>query len=326
VKFHLLSEREASESGAFPPPPNLRSFPKQLRRNISSILSETLGRCNTGHVGIGNRRPQTTQLWVEFDRILKRESATYCEYVEGWGTGVLEPKQRILDLITRGPDAVVQDILDVGVVIINVPARQLHQGFKNVLPALGVISSVDNALGELDLRLREHGTVYRVADGKIIVSSDDFTHEKVVVPALQVLGEPGFENASHEFHEALEAYRNGKYDIALNKANHAFESTMKIIAGKMKWAYDDTATAKKMLDVMFNNGLLPTMRDTTMKSLATMMESDVPTLRNKMPSAGHGAGEKDADIPEAFAVYIISAAAANIRLLIESYRVRRQRS
>ena len=101
---------------------------------------------------------------------------------------------------------------------------------------------------------------------------------------------------------------------------------MKVIAGKMRWPYEQTATAKKIIDVMMANGLVPVMRDPSLKALVTVLESDLPTLRNKMPSAGHGAGESQDVIPETVAAYASNVAAANIRLLVESYRERRKRS
>jgi hypothetical protein len=51
----------------------------------------------------------------------------------------------------------------------------------------------------------------------------------------------------------------------------------------------------------------------------------VPTLRNKTPSAGHGAGTRSAAVPEPIATYAIVASAANIRLLVELYQIKARR-
>jgi hypothetical protein len=90
----------------------------------------------------------------------------------------------------------------------------------------------------------------------------------------------------------------------------------------MGWPFNDTDTASKLISVMLANGLVPSMRESALNGLRLMLESDVPTLRNKTPSAGHGAGVKRPGIPEPVAMYALVAAAANVRLLVELYRVR----
>jgi hypothetical protein len=235
-----------------------------------------------------------------------------------------DPGSRILNFILNASDSGVLDILDAGVFFLERVLPGFQKRNSAYLRMWNVKMSPVDALAEIDVRLRDAGTVYRVADGTIINSTDDFTHEEIVVPALRALGEPGFDNALNEFHEALDAYRNGAFDIVLTKANHAFESTMKIIAGKLGWQYDDKATAAPMVELLVAKGLLPSMRVAPMNAMIEMMKSDVPRLRNQMPSAGHGAGEKAPVIPEPFATYAISATAANIRLLVDSYKAKRR--
>jgi hypothetical protein len=320
VKFRPFSQRQAERAGKWVPPTNIK-FPAPLRRLLAVIISETIGLYYAGMIGIGQDEVDTTELWVDFERLLYREVPAYADYADKVQERDLS--DRVRSFIGLAPDDALLDIVDIAVAFIDVDVRD-YQGRQapSHLRYCQVAMGPDDALREVDVRLREAGTVYRVADGAITKSTDDFSHEAAVVPALQALAAPGFENALKEFHDALAAYRGGKYDIVLQKANHAFESTMKVISGKMRWPYEETATAKKMLDVMMSNRLVAPMRDSALKALATLLESDLPTLRNKMPSAGHGAGEKKADIPEPVAAYAVNVAAANIRLLMESYRLR----
>jgi len=62
------------------------------------------------------------------------------------------------------------------------------------------------------------------------------------------------------------------------------------------------------------------MRESALAGLRTVLESDLPTLRNKTPKAGHGAGTRSADAPEAIATYAVTVAAANIRLLVAEWK------
>jgi hypothetical protein len=252
---------------------------------------------------------------------MRRESAEYSRW--GYSRRNENPRQLILNFILNATDAGVLDVLDLGVAFLERVLPDFQRQHSADLRRWSVQLAAADALNEIDIRLRGAGTIYRVTDGAIIVSTDDFTHEEIVVPAIQVLEEPGFENSLREFHDALDAYRKGELDNVLTKANHAFESTMKIIAGKMGWPYDNKLTAAPMLDLLVANGLLPAMRDGALKAMIAMIKSDVPTLRNKIPGAGHGAGEKPAVIAEEFATYAISAAAANIRFLVDSYKAKR---
>jgi len=323
MKFRTFSQLEAEKAGIVAAPTSV-TFSKQLRRQLVMIISETLGLYYTGTIGPGNDPVDTTHFWELADRVMYREVESYADYADG--SRQYHLADRIRSFIMEGSDAGVREATHFFVSLIDRVVRPYQDTQSEYhLNYCEVKMKSAEALDEIDTRLREAGMVYRVADGTLIKSTDDFTHNAVIVPALQVLGESGFENALKEFHEALEAYRTGKFDVVLQKANHAFESAMKIVAGKMKWSYDPNATAKVMIDVMTANGLVPTMRDSALKSLATLLQSDLPTLRNKTPSAGHGAGEKDAVIPEPVATYALNVAAANIRLLVESYHLKRKR-
>lgn len=323
MKIRTFSQREAERAGKKAQATST-SFPPHLRRLLAVIITETLGLYYTGMIGIGQDEVDTTDLWSAYERLLYREIPGYANYADRVRERDLS--SRVRSFIFSGSDADVLDVVDITVAFIDNAVRhyQRRQSTSH-LQYCQVKMVPDDALQEIDIRLREAGTIYRVIDGSVIKSTDDFSHDAAVVPALTALGEKGFENALQEFHEALAGYRDGKYDIVLQKANHAFESTMKVIAGKKGWAYEQTATAKKMLDVMVRNGLVPSMRDSALKALATLLESDLPMLRNKMPSAGHGAGESQDGIPESVAAYAVNIAAANIRLLVESYHAKEPR-
>jgi hypothetical protein len=320
MKFETFSQREARKKGEFPPEPASTSFSAHLRRTITDIFDEVFGMYYVDRSGISWETVETTKIWDELDRLMRRESAEYSDW--GYSHRNHNPRKLFLEFVLNASDWAVLDALDLAVSFCHRIVPDFQRRNVAELQRWNVQLTGGAALSEIDLRLREAGTIYRVADGKIVVSTDDFTHEDIVMPALRALGEPGFENALKEFHDALDAYRKGDFEGVLTKANHAFESTMKIIAGKLRWTYDANATAAPMLELLVKNGLLPEMRQAPMRNMIEMMKCDVPRLRNAMPSAGHGAGEKAMGIPEEFATYATSAAAANIRLLVDCYRAK----
>lgn len=207
------------------------------------------------------------------------------------------------------------------VAIIHAVADQHHRSIDGYEQRqFGITLSGADALRQMDELLRTNGTVFRIVDGRVVISTDDFTFEEAIVPALHVLGLPGFENALREFHEALAHHRMGEYADALTKSNHAFESTMKVIASQSGWDYSEGDTANKLVAIMLNEGLFPPMLESALNGLRTMLQSGVPTMRNKTPSAGHGAGTRIANVPESSATYAITVTAASIRLLITEWR------
>lgn len=320
MKFETFSQRDARKKGQFPPTPASTVFSMHLRRTLTDIFDEVLGMYYVDRSGMSWETVETTKIWDELDRLMRRESAEYSEW--GYSHRNDNPRKLFLEFVLNAGDAGVLDALDMVVFFCHETIPKFQRRNHSELQRWNVQLTGEHALNEIDDRLREAGTIYRAADGKIVVSTDDFTHQEIVLPALRALGEAGFENALKEFHDALDAYRKGDFEVVLTKANHAFESTMKIIAGKLGWAYDEKATSAPMLELLVKNRLLPEMRQAPLRYMIEMMKCDVPRLRNVMPSAGHGAGEKAMGISEEFATYAISAAAANIRLLVDCYRAK----
>jgi len=326
MNFKTFSQREREKRGIVAHPETTK-FSPHLRQQIILILKETFG-CyyDNENVGIGNDLVETTKLWKDYERLIQREVPSYSPSF-GNKRYLRDARSRICEYINVGMDAAVIDVLDIGVTLLHRDVRawqaQDHstalQDHDSYLEYCKVSMSVDEALYELDLRLRQAGTIYRVDDGIIIKSTDDYSHTEMILPALRALGGNGFENALQEFHDALVFSRNGVYSDAMHKANLAFESTMKVISGAMEWPYEKAASAKAMLKVMRENKLFPAMLESSANALITLMESTLPTLRNKTPSVGHGAGEQSPVIDEAIATFAINSAASYIRMLVELY-------
>jgi hypothetical protein len=110
----------------------------------------------------------------------------------------------------------------------------------------------------LNQRFLEHGVGYQYESGEIIRVDSKLVHAEVVKPALGVLTNPIYSGANEEYLSAHQHYRDGKYKECLNDCLKSFESTMKAICSKRGWTYDkDKDTAKKLIDICFDNGLVP---------------------------------------------------------------------
>jgi hypothetical protein len=171
----------------------------------------------------------------------------------------------------------------------------------------------DAAIGELNARFLEHGVGYHFEAGQIIRKDSELIHAEVVKPALQFLSGPEYTGANEEFLKAHEHYRHGRYKESLNECLKAFESTMKAICHKRGWAFGQHDTAKKLIEVCFANGLVPSYLQAQITALKSVLESGIPTVRNKL--GGHGQGAQQVAVPAYLVSYMLHMTATTILLL-----------
>jgi hypothetical protein len=177
-----------------------------------------------------------------------------------------------------------------------------------------ITSSPDEAIEELNARFKEHGVGYQFESGAIMRIDSEFLHSESVKPVLSLLRNgKRFQGANEEFLKAHEHYRHGRHKEALVDALKAFESVMKIICDKQKWVYNKTDTAKKLIDVCLKNNLIPNYLQTQFSSLRSLLESGIPTVRNKL--GGHGQGKTTTQVNESIVRYALHLTATNIDFL-----------
>lgn len=171
----------------------------------------------------------------------------------------------------------------------------------------------DNALDELNNRFKEHGVGFQFLENEIIRIDSELLHSEAVKPALRLLNEKGYQGAQQEFLSAYEHYRRGKNKESLNDCLKSFESTMKAICDKRKWAYQPNATAKDLIQVCFDNDLVPSFWQQQFSSLRSMLESSIPTGRNKL--SGHGQGATPTSVPDYLVGYMLHMTASTLVFL-----------
>ena len=90
---------------------------------------------------------------------------------------------------------------------------------------------------------------------RIIRKDAEYLHSEVIRPCLEALGRPGFETALAEMMKAHEAYRNKQYADAITDACSAFESVMKTICTRKKWAFNpDKDTCAPLAKILASTG------------------------------------------------------------------------
>ncbi|MDD1779287.1 MAG: hypothetical protein LUQ65_14060 [Candidatus Helarchaeota archaeon] len=294
--FELFSKRQKKLRGEVPDVYQYKNIPNDLRVQIVHIVRETFGEDQYGHDYASNT--------------FKYIHETLCkEY------GVFQLKEyaksdfeAIYDYFLNCKDyEKVLDIIELSFKLINNYVRESNYQYFTV----GRKSEPDEAIHELNERFKEHGVGYQFESNEIIRVDSQFIHSETVKPILNLLGkEKRFEGANEEFLKAHEHFRHGRYKECLVEALKSFESVMKAICDKKGWVYNQNDTAKKLIDICFDKGLIPSYLQSQYSGLRTLLESGVPTVRNKL--GGHGQGTTNITVTESIASYALHLTATNI--------------
>jgi hypothetical protein len=122
-----------------------------------------------------------------------------------------------------------------------------------------------------------------------------------------------YEGAEAEFHSAFEHYRHKRPKEALADCLKCLESVMKAIAKTRAWPYDEKATSSKLIALMFEKEVVPQFWAQHYSGLRAMLESGVPTVRNRV--AGHGQGAAIVEVPDHFVAFALHQTAAAVVFL-----------
>ena len=290
---NIYSKRLKQNCGKLPDVYQYIKIPSELRIQIRYIIKDALGSSSDGASKI--YKNIHTSLCREYGTFnLIRSFPNYRESVINFLLNI-DKIEKIIDVIE-----LIFHHIDYFV-------REYPHYFENqeMLP--------DEAIKELNYRFREHGVGYQYDSGQIIRVDSQLIHSEVVRPALSMLSAPMYKGANEEYLSAHEHYRTRKYKECLNECLKAFESCLKVICKKRKWAYNEKDTVNHLINIIFNNELIPTFMQSHFSGLRSTLEAGIPTVRNRL--SGHGQGTKEVSVPESIAAYALHLTASNILLL-----------
>lgn len=182
-------------------------------------------------------------------------------------------------------------------------------------PDLQVQYSAENAIEDLNYRFKENGVGFQFENGKIIRLDSTYAHSEIAIPTLALLTNTKFSGANEEYLKAHEHYRHGRNKECLTECLKAFESTMKIICTEKLWTFNQTDTANKLIKICFEKYLVPTFTQNQFSSLQNLLESGIPTIRNKL--GGHGQGQIPQKVDDEMTRYALNLTGTNIIFLVE---------
>ena len=175
---------------------------------------------------------------------------------------------------------------------------------------------VRKLISELNDRFQEDGFGYQIEGRKVIQVNSKFIHSEVTVPALSILSNIKYAGANDEFLKAHEHYLRGDYKGVIMECSKAFESVMKSICNMHGWAYKKSDTARALIEICLGGGLVPSSLQSQLTGLRTLLESGVPTIRNR--NAAHGQGERVIPMPRHVAAYALHITASTVVFLADA--------
>ena len=299
--FDIYSKRQKKINGDVPDVYIYDLIPTALRTQIVHIWHDTLGDQNQ-YVSMSTVR----DVYTEIVNILRREYGVFSL------KGPDEPYDDLKSFILNENQADrVLDAIELSFNAINICTRD-----RTYLGKPNPDKIANEAISELNTRFKEHGIGYEFIDGKIVRIDSQLIHSEVVKPALILLHEKDFTGPQEEFMKAYEHYRKGNAKEALNECLKSFESVMKVICGKRGWQYDPHATARTLIQICFDNSLIPLFWQQQYNSLRSLLESSVPTGRNNL--GGHGQGATPISVPDYLVAYMLHMTASAIVFLVEA--------
>ncbi|GAB6262366.1 STM4504/CBY_0614 family protein [Photobacterium sp. R1] len=265
----------------------------RLRTQVAQILIAAIG----SRINYGGYLTPSEGVYVAIFNILKREygESSLGSHKEGsalWLQDYLEyhtPTEQFID------------VLELACRLIDKHVRQDWVNFRhNDNPS----QEPDDALEELNERMKRAGFGYEFTDGIIVRIDEQYIHAEVVKPALFILQD--FKGAQEEFLSAHEHYRHGNYEECITDCCKSFESLMKAICHEKGWIDDkehDQLPAAKLIHKCIENELVPVYMQNQFTAFRQLLESGVPTIRNK--SGGHGAGKEVREISQGLVIRCI---------------------
>ena len=293
----IFSKRQKRLRGEVPDTYRYDEIPHALRVQIVQIIEEM-----TEHLQMGPRHWGQDKAYGEIAKCLRREYGVFRLAAERYASDQEDVLQFVLseDCVERVLDAVEVSFL----------------WFLSVTEGSWVRKNVDGGIGELNARFGEHGVGFQLSAGRIVRMDSQYVHAEVVKPALRLLNGRRYSGAQDEFLKAHAHFRRGETKDVLSECLKALESVMKSICIRRKWKVSSQATVGKLIDVCFQNGLVPAYWKSHFSGLRSVLESGVPTARNRQ--GGHGQGPVPTVVPKPIAAFVLHQTAAAIVFLVEA--------
>ena len=304
--FDLFSKRQKRLRGEVNDVYKYDQIPKNLRIQIIHLIRDTIGvdKANYGS------QDEPHRAYKIIHETLCRE---YGVFTLGKGTYDETNEECVLEFLLNEKDT--EKVLDVVELSFRYISIIINKDLRDYQHHTEIKLTPEDALKDLNERFKEHGVGYQFESNELIRVDSTYTHSEIVKNVLNLFNNKKFKGANEEYLKAHEHYRHGRNKECLTECLKAFESTLKIICKEKNWNYGTTDTAKKLINICLQNNLIPSFTQNQFTSLRSLLESGIPTTRNKL--GGHGQGQIPQKVDDEMTRYALDLTVSNIIFLVE---------
>jgi len=301
--FDLFSKRQKKLRGEVPDIFTYDEIPQPLRVQIVHIVKDVIGedKYSSDH--------HANDIYEFLQQTLCREYGVF-HLGKNYNDS---PQGQVINFLLQATEN--DKVLDIIELSFRYFDKVLRDGFYQYSQYSNSKINPDDAINELNERFKEHGVGYSFDGGELIRIDSTYIHAEITKPVIALLWNDKFKGANEEYLKAHEYYRHGRYKECLTECLKAFESTMKIICKEKNWTFSQTDTARRLVQICFDNVLVPTFTQNQFTSLQNLLESGIPTIRNKL--GGHGQGQVPQKVDDEMTRYGLNLTGTNIIFLIE---------
>ncbi|AZM95024.1 STM4504/CBY_0614 family protein [Vreelandella venusta] len=300
--FELFSKRQKKQRGEMPDVYVYEEIPQSFRVQIIHIIRDTFGEDRYSS-------DASSSAYEFIHKALCKEYGVFTlnEYARSDSEAILEYFLNCSDY---------ENCLDVIEISFSLIENYVGENYYNYKQRTTSSQDPEDAVEELNKRFKEAGIGYEFSSGELIRIDSQLIHSEVVKPVLALLKTNRLYNgANQEFLKAHENYRHKRYKECLVECLKSIESLMKGVCKQHSWEFKESDPAKKLINICLENKLVPEYLQNQFSSLRILLESGVPTIRNR--EGGHGQGPELSTVPEHFASYTLHLTASNLLFLMQ---------
>jgi|SRR5690554_22784 len=302
--FNLFSKRQKKLRGEVLDIFIYDDLPVKLRAQILHIIKDCVGFNTTPY------KDDSDEVYTYIFNVLCREYGVF-KLAEG-NTAI----EQLFNFFQDYKDT--EQLLDFVEVTFK-SINKINNNYYNYSQSTNSTLSPGEAIKELNYRFKENGVGYQFEGNEVIRLDSTYIHSEVTKPTISLLRNKFFLGANEEYLKAHEHYRKGRNKECLAECLKAFESTLKVICKEKKWNYNQNDTSKKLIQICFQNKLIPSYTQNQFTSLQNILESGIPTIRNKV--GGHGQGQVPQKVDDELTRYGLNLTGSNIIFLIELSKI-----
>lgn len=296
--FELYSKRQKKLHDGVPEVYDFDHIPKSLKVQIIHIWDDAIGIDD-------NYSTVEEETYEELHKLLCREYGVFNLV----GRNHSAKTDIVSFFLNTDNHKTALDIIELTFKFIDIVVREEPHKYLNAK------MKPDHAIEELNGRFKEAAIGYSFENNEIIKVDSTLMHNEITKPTIALTWNRKFEGANDEYMKAHDHYKHGRNKECLSECLKAFESTLKTICQEKDWEFASNATARTLIQICFNNELIPTFTQNQFTSLRSLLESGIPSIRNKL--GGHGQGQVPQKVDDEMTRYALNLTGTNIIFLIE---------